>query len=116
MPGLGGGEFISSLYIQENGAVVGLQNGRIAVTLNGSVVKSIPAETIENIVILGKSQLTTQCVEYCLSKGKGVSYLSKGGRYYGRLQSERHVNVFRQRNVSSASSMIQNLVFCLPGM
>ena len=32
-----------------------------------------------------------------LKKGISISYFSKGGSYFGRLQSTGHVNTFRQR-------------------
>ena len=45
--------------------------------------------TLDGITILGKSQLTTQMVEYCLTNGIAVSYFSKGGKYFGRLEVRR---------------------------
>lgn len=57
----------------------------------------IPAETLESITIMGHAQMTTQCVQECLKRGIPVSYYSKGGSYFGRLQSMGHVNAKRQR-------------------
>lgn len=40
--------------------------------------------------------MTTQCVQECLKRGIPVSYYSKGGNYFGKLQSTGHVNAKRQ--------------------
>lgn len=44
-----------------------------------------------------RPQITTQCMQECLKRGIPVSYFSKGGNYFGRLQSTGHINVERQR-------------------
>ena len=61
------------------------------------MVKYVPIESLEGIVIMGQSQLTTRCTEECLKRGINISYFSKGGRYFGRLQSTGHVKAERQR-------------------
>lgn len=88
---------MSNLYINENGAVVGISEGKCQITKGGEVIESIPVNTLDGITILGKSQLTTQMVEYCLTNGIAVSYFSKGGKYFGRLESGEHANAVRQR-------------------
>ena len=88
---------MSNLYINENGAVVGIGDGKCQITKGGEVIESIPVNTLDGITILVKSQLTTQMVEYCLTNGIAVSYFSKGGKYFGRLESGEHANAVRQR-------------------
>lgn len=61
----------------------------------------IPIETLESITILGHAQMTTQCVQKCLKRGISVSYFSKGGNYFGRLQPSGHINAGRQRKQSA---------------
>ena len=46
---------------------------------------------------MGKSQVTTQCMETFLKSGIPVCYFSKGGIYFGRVQSTNHINTARQR-------------------
>lgn len=41
--------------------------------------------------------MTTQCIQECLKRGIPVSFMSKGGRYFGRLHSTGHINTERQR-------------------
>ena len=79
---------MSILYINDYGVVVGMSGGRCKATLQ---------EQLEGIVILGQAQLTTALTEYCLLNGIAVSYFSRGGTYFGKLESAAHVNVPRQR-------------------
>ena len=95
------GGYMSVLYITENGAVIGVDSNRLTVKYKDGLLKSLPIETIEGITLLGKNQLTTQCMEVCLAKGIPVSFFSKGGKYYGRLMSTGHVKAELQRKQAS---------------
>ncbi len=88
---------MSLVYVNENGAIIGKEANHCVITSHDGMKRCIPWETVEGITILGKSQLTTQCQEECLKSGISVSYFSKGGVYFGRLQSMGHVKAERQR-------------------
>lgn len=88
---------MSLLYINENGATVGVEGSRFIVKYADGMKRSLPIESMEAITIMGKSQMTTQCTIECLKRGIPVSYFSKNGLYFGRVQSTNHVNTFRQR-------------------
>ena len=92
---------MSLLYINENGAVVGVESNQCTVKYRDGMKKMIPIEALEGITIMGRSQLTTQCIEECMMRGIPVSYFSKGGKYFGRLMSTGHINVQRQRKQSA---------------
>lgn len=85
------------LYVNESGAVIGVEGNRCTVKYKGGMKKLIPIESLEGITILGQSQVTTQCLEECMARGISLSYFSKGGKYFGRLHSTGHVNTARQR-------------------
>lgn len=80
----------------DSGTQVGFKENYVYVTTRDGETK-VPVETLESISIFGRSQITTQCVQECLGRGIPISYYSRGGRYFGRLQSTGHVNVRRQR-------------------
>lgn len=88
---------MSLLYVNENNAYIGIEANRFFVRYSDGMKKMIPVETLESITIVGHAQMTTQCVQECLKRGIPVSYYSKGGSYFGRLQSTGHVNAKRQR-------------------
>lgn len=88
---------MSLLYVNEDGATIGISENQCKVYFKDGMIQSIPLETLESITLLGKAQISTQCMQTCLQKGIPVEILSKGGRYFGRLQSSNHVNPGRQR-------------------
>ncbi len=92
---------MSLLFINENHATIGIEENRCFVKYADGMKKIVPIETLESITIMGHSQMTTQCVQECLKRGIAVSYFSKGGSYFGRLQSTGHINAQRQRKQSA---------------
>lgn len=88
---------MSLLYVNEDGAVVGIEANRCTIKYKDGLKRSIPIESLEGVTLLGKVQVTTSCAEEFLKRGISVSYFSKGGSYFGRLQSTGHVNTVRQR-------------------
>lgn len=88
---------MSLLYINENGATIGIEANRCTVNYKDGLKRSIPIESLEGITIMGQSQMTTQCSQECMQRGIPVTYFSRGGKYFGRLMSTGHVNVARQR-------------------
>lgn len=85
------------LYITDNAATIGIHENYVCVTEKKEEIRKVLLETLESISIFGKAQMTTQCVQSCLSRGIPVSYYSKTGKYFGKLQSTGHSNVERQR-------------------
>ena len=88
---------MSLLYINENGATIGIEGNYCTVKQKDESKRLFPIESLDGITIMGQSQMTTQCSEECMQRGIPVSYFSKGGKYFGRLISTGHVNVERQR-------------------
>lgn len=88
---------MSYLYLCENGATVGIEENYVVVSYSNEMKKKIPIETLESIQIFGHASITSPCIVQCLKKGIPVMYYSKGGAYFGRLQSTGHVNAVRQR-------------------
>lgn len=88
---------MSYLYVMEHGSKIHLDGGYFTVTYKDESVKLIPKKTLEAISLFGSVQMTTQCMEECLKRGIPVNYFSKTGAYFGRLESTRHMNIFRQK-------------------
>ena len=88
---------MSYLYVNEDGVVVSIEGNRCIAKYKDGMIKYMPIEALDGIVIMGRSQLTTYCMEQCLERGINVSFFSKGGRYFGRIHSTGHVKTDRQR-------------------
>ena len=88
---------MSLLYIDEPGMKLGIQEHRFRIEYKDGLIREILIETIDSVTIFGNVQLTTQCIQTCLKRGIPVSFFSKGGSYFGRLQSTNPFNTERQR-------------------
>ncbi len=86
---------MSCLYVNEQGATIGIDAGRVYVKYKGGMEKYIPVATLEAITIFGNVSITSACIAECLKRGISVDYFSTNGSYYGKLVSTRHTNVFR---------------------
>lgn len=85
------------LFVTESSAKVSFEENTFSVKKKDGAITKIPAETLESISFFGNPQMTTQCMQQCMKRGIPVSFYSKGGQYFGRLESTGHVNVERQR-------------------
>lgn len=54
---------MSYLYVNDNGVTVGVEANRCVAKYPDGMVKYVPTESLEGIVIMGQSQLTTRCTE-----------------------------------------------------
>ena len=67
---------MSYLYVNDNGVTVGVEANRCVAKYPDGMVKYVPIESLEGIVIMGQSQLTTRCTEECLKREINISYFS----------------------------------------
>lgn len=86
---------MSYLYIIENGAIININGGYFEVKYKDGLTRNIPKETLESVSLFGNISVTTPCIREFLKRGISVSYFSKGGAYYGRLESTSHKNIGR---------------------
>ncbi len=86
---------MSYLYVTEDGASLNVDGGYYVVRYKDGMTHKIPSETLESVALFGNVSVTTQCVKKFLENGIAVSYFSKKGSYFGRLESTRHANIFR---------------------
>lgn len=88
---------MSVVYVTQNGAKVGVDTNRLVITYKDGMIHYIPLETLKSLHILAKASITEMACIECMKRGIPIAYYSKGGAYFGRLQSTGHVNVKRQR-------------------
>lgn len=88
---------MSNLYVYEQGSTLNYKENRVVINYSKDDFKSIPIEHIDNIVLYGGIQISTPCVQQLLTRGVHLTWLSKNGTYFGRLESTLHININRQR-------------------
>jgi CRISPR-associated protein Cas1 len=76
-----------TLYVSQQGCYVSLDGETLIVKQNGTVYGQVQLPLTEQILIFGKSQVTTQVIRTCLWRDIPIAYLSRMGYCYGRLMS-----------------------------
>lgn len=74
-----------ALYISQQGCSLTLRQEAVVVKQGEVVLEEVPLPLVEQILVFGKSQLTTHLICACLQRGVPIVYLSRMGRCYGRL-------------------------------
>lgn len=92
---------MSLVYVSDPKSTLCINGNRLVIKQEDGLTRSFPIELVEGISLLGPAQLTSQCMEACMTRGIPVSFLSKGGRYYGRLMSSGHIRPELQRHQSA---------------
>ncbi|MBF2055660.1 MAG: CRISPR-associated endonuclease Cas1 [Cyanobacterium sp. T60_A2020_053] len=78
---------MKTVYISQQGCYLCLDQEQILVKKNKQVINEIQLPLVEQILIFGKSQLTTQLIRKCLWQNIPILYLSRMGYCYGRIIS-----------------------------
>lgn len=88
---------MSYVYITEENARIQKKNGRFLVGRNLEILFEIPEETLEGLVLIGSVQVSSQAMISLLQLGIPVTWISGRGKFFGRLESTSHVNVFKHQ-------------------
>ncbi|NMA02397.1 MAG: CRISPR-associated endonuclease Cas1 [Clostridia bacterium] len=89
---------MSFLYIYERGAKVGVQSNCIVVENEREKLKrTLPIEGVEGVIIFGNASLSSDCVRHFMERDINLTWLSSSGKFFGRLESTKNVNIHRQR-------------------
>lgn len=74
-----------AVYVREHGAVVHKRGERLVVTKDGTVLMDLPLLHVDQLILVGNVQLTTQAAAALLQQGIDVVFLSQNYRFRGRL-------------------------------
>ncbi|MGC8713782.1 MAG: CRISPR-associated endonuclease Cas1, partial [Leptodesmis sp.] len=72
-----------SLYISQQGCYLSLQQEQIVIKQGQTVLDQVQLPLLDQILIFGKSQVTTQVIRECLRREIPIAYLSRMGYCYG---------------------------------
>jgi CRISP-associated protein Cas1 len=93
VPTVGSDPFFRTLYIIDQGAVLGKEDERFKVTKDKEAIKEIPVIKVDQVLIFGNIQVTTQAMKFCLENDIPIMLLSMNGRYFGTVDSFKNVAV-----------------------
>lgn len=101
----------STLYVTDQGAVLSRTGDRLVVKKSGSVLTDLPAIQVEQVVLYGNIQVTTQAMAFLMDRGIDTVFLSSRGAFRDRLQAKSSQNVvLRQRQFELAANSAFGLV------
>ncbi|EKV01088.1 RNA-directed DNA polymerase [Leptolyngbya sp. PCC 7375] len=78
---------MSTLYLVQQGTTVHKEQGRFLIRAPQTKTVEVPIREVEQILIFGNCQLTTQVISVCLDQRITVVYLTQMGDYKGHLWS-----------------------------
>ena len=95
---------MGTVYVREQGAVVRLDGERLRVTLEHQEIGSVPFVELDQLALMGNVQLTTPAAVKLLETGVDVIFMSKYGKFRGRLiHSGSRLAELRHRQMQLAS-------------
>lgn len=74
-----------SLYVSQQGCYLSLQQERVVIKQGSTILDEVQLPLLEQILVFGKSQVTTQLIRACLQRDIPIAYLSRMGYCYGRV-------------------------------
>ena len=98
-----------TLYLVDKQARLGVGNQRYIVERNDQTILTLPAHQVDQIMLFGPVQVTTQALQLAARNGCGLSYLSYLGRYYGRFEpvNNSQIALLQAQFACHADSMFQ---------
>lgn len=89
-----------TLYVSRQDCYVALQQESLVVKQKGTIYGQVQLPLLEQVLVFGKSQITTQAIRACLERNIPIAYLSRMGYCYGRLmpleRGYRHLSRYQQ--------------------
>jgi len=89
---------VSFIYIYERAAKIGVQDNCVVIeSQKDNLRRIVPIEGVESVIIFGDAVLSSSCVKHFMERDINLTWLSTNGKFYGRLESTKNVNIYRQR-------------------
>lgn len=77
---------MTSVYIKDQGAHIQRNGERLLVRKDGQLMQELPLQRVEQLVLMGNIQISTQAMASMLDRNIDVVFLSQAGKYRGRLK------------------------------
>jgi CRISP-associated protein Cas1 len=84
---------VATLYLNEPGSKLYLRDGRYLIEKDDALLQDLPSETIDEVILVGGCQITTQAMRHLLARQAPLHLLTTSGFYLGRLQPALSGNV-----------------------
>ncbi len=85
---------MSTVYVTTQGAVIKKVEKRFVVEFDGETIASFPDFKVENILIYGNVQITTQAIRHALKNGINIVFMNSAGRFTGKVSPIESKNIY----------------------
>lgn len=84
---------MSTLCIEEQGAILARKDERFLVKVKGEVIADVPSFRLDQIIIMGNAQVTPDAIKLIFKNNIDTVFMSVKGKLYGRLYNAGLKNV-----------------------
>lgn len=92
---------MKTLYVSQQGCYLCLEAEIVLVKYQHNIIQEVQLPHLEQILVFGHSQLTTQLIRECLKRDIPIAFLSRMGYCYGRIipieRGYRHLAKYQQQ-------------------
>lgn len=88
---------LRTLYLLQHGQVLGKESERLTVRQGKELLCEVPAIKVDQVMVFGNAQITTQAMQFCLQERIPIYLLSGQGHFYGAVDSFTTEPVLLQR-------------------
>jgi CRISPR-associated protein Cas1 len=86
---------LNTLYVQTQGACLRLDHDTLKVEIEGQIKLQVPLHHLGAVVLFGEISVTPRLIARCAADGRAISWLSRAGRFHGRLEGPMSGNAER---------------------
>lgn len=88
---------MTSIYVTEPGALLSKAGNKLIISKSKEApIKDFPIEKIDSIVMINSANISSQLAVELLERDITLTWISNKGKFYGRLEPTRAVNIERQ--------------------
>lgn len=87
---------METIFLQNHEDRLNLDDGQLIQTRRQTVIGQYPIRAVDQILVHGNPQITTQAIKECLKEGIRIDYFSIRGEFLGSLEPERPQNLSRR--------------------
>lgn len=90
-------EFLNTLYVQTQGAVLHVEHDTVRVTVDRETKLRLPLLRLSGIVVFGRVTVTPFMIQRCAEDGRSLVWLTRTGRFRARVEGPARGNVLLRR-------------------
>lgn len=94
---------MGTVYVNQDDAFIGKTDERLTVKADKQQILDIPLLKIEGVVVFGRATISPAAVIELLERKIPMSFMTRAGRFLGRLEPELSKNIFVRRSQWAAA-------------